>query len=145
MGAGARLAEERDRWPVDWQVADLDQEGEHLLDLLAGAEELRAAVPALRIACGSDGAAAPASVLIGVTNRRVLVVGRWPVADTDQRPHEDRFDCRGRLTSVAADVRRHDDGPRLVLPGDDAELELDPSSLERVSAHLDTIGTCRCG
>ena len=45
MGAGARLAEERDRWPDHWRVADLEQEEEHLLDVLDPAEELLAAVP----------------------------------------------------------------------------------------------------
>ena len=48
MGAGARLAEERDRWPDHWRVADLEPEEERLLDLLPAAEELRAAVPGLR-------------------------------------------------------------------------------------------------
>ena len=48
MGAGARLAEERDRWPDHWRVADLEQEEEHLLDLLDPAEELLAAVPGRR-------------------------------------------------------------------------------------------------
>jgi hypothetical protein len=72
MGAGARLAEERDRWEDHWRVVDLEQEGEHLLDVLLPSEELRTAVPGLRTA--ADGASA---VLIGITDQRVLVVGRW--------------------------------------------------------------------
>ncbi len=78
MGAGARLAEERDRWSDDWQIADLEPEGEHLLDLLELAEELRAVVPGVR-----DGSLCRAPVLIGVTDRRILVVGRWPAADVE--------------------------------------------------------------
>ena len=33
MGAGARLAAERDRWPEHWRVADLDLEEDQLLEL----------------------------------------------------------------------------------------------------------------
>ena len=70
MGAGARLAEERDRWPEQWRVADLEQEEEHLLDLLEPAEELRAAVPAVP----PEERRPP--VLIGVTDRRLLLITR---------------------------------------------------------------------
>ncbi len=55
MGAGARLAEERDKWSDDWQIADLEPEGEHLIALLEMAEELRAVVPGVRE--GSSGRA----------------------------------------------------------------------------------------
>jgi hypothetical protein len=72
MGAGARLAEERDRWADHWRIADLDHESEHLLENLDLGEELRAAVPA-RIRLAGPHAVDP--VLIGVTDRRVLVVG----------------------------------------------------------------------
>ena len=72
MGAGALFAAERDRWPEHWQVADLDREEDHLLASLEPAEELRAVIPAMRtsIADGDE------QVLIGVTDRRVVVVGR---------------------------------------------------------------------
>jgi hypothetical protein len=71
MGAGARLAEERDRWEDHWRLVDLEREGEHLLDNLFPAEELRTAVPGLRTAADGE-----SPVLIGITDRRVLVVGR---------------------------------------------------------------------
>ena len=77
MGAGARLAEERDRWPDHWRVADLEQEEERLLDLLDPAEELLAVVPGRTSQTdGQD------QVLIGVTDRRVLVIGRRRAADS---------------------------------------------------------------
>ena len=56
-------------------MVDLEQEGEHLLDLLSPAEELRTAVPGLRIAADVE-----RPVLIGITDRRVLVVGRTSAA-----------------------------------------------------------------
>ena len=67
-----------DKWTDDWQIADLEPEGEHLIALLELAEELRAVVPGVR-----EGSSGRAPVLIGVTDRRILVVGRWPVADVD--------------------------------------------------------------
>lgn len=155
MGAGARLAEERDRWPDDWHVADLENEGEHLLDVLDRAEELRAAVPGFRVpiaSCqrsegdiaggthasvrgwgGGPQVRGTAPVLVGITDRRVLVVGRWPAADADQRPHEDET-----ITCVTALVRAGRDGrgSRLDLPGGDAELDLDPVALDRLWQHV---------
>ena len=72
MGAGARFAEERGRWADHWRIVDLDQESEHLLDNLDPDEELRAAVPGRLRTTGPRGVD---PVLIGVTDRRVLVVG----------------------------------------------------------------------
>ena len=72
MGAGARLAEERGRWADHWRIIDLDHESEHLLDSLDPGEELRAAVPG-RLRMSGPRVVDP--VLIGVTDRRVLVVG----------------------------------------------------------------------
>jgi hypothetical protein len=71
MGMGARLAEERDRWEDHWRVVDLELEGEQLLDALLPAEELRTAVPGLRTTMHGE-----TPVLIGITDRRVLVVGQ---------------------------------------------------------------------
>ena len=48
MGAGARMAAERDRWPDHWRVADLEFEEEGVLDLLQHDEELMAVVPGMR-------------------------------------------------------------------------------------------------
>ena len=48
MGAGARFAAERDRWPEHWRVADLDMEEDVLLAMLEPAEELRAVIPGMR-------------------------------------------------------------------------------------------------
>src|SRR5829696_7563991 len=77
MGAGARLAAERDRWPEHWRFADLDQEEDLLLKLLEPAEELRAVVPGMR----STPADGQEQVLIGVTDRRVVLVGRRSRSD----------------------------------------------------------------
>jgi hypothetical protein len=71
MGAGARMAAERDRWPAHWRVADLELEQDCLLELLQDAEELRAVVPGIRSTSDGD-----AQILVGVTDRRVVVVGR---------------------------------------------------------------------
>jgi len=140
MGAGARLAEERDRWPDDWQIADLEQEGEHLLDLLELAEELRTVVPGVR-----DGSLCRAPVLIGVTDRRILVVGRWPAADADadagNASHDDplhevqlpMYVTTAPMASLA--VARDGRGTRLGLPG--AEFWLDPVALDRLWEHVD--------
>ena len=72
MGAGARMAAERDRWPDHWRVADLEIEEEGVLDLLQDDEELVAVVPGMR----STPDEGDSQVLIAVTNRRVVVVGR---------------------------------------------------------------------
>ena len=79
MGAGARLAEERDRWEDHWRMVDLERESEHLLDLLSPGEELRTAVPGLRTAADGE-----SPVLVGITDRRVLVVGRWRANASDR-------------------------------------------------------------
>lgn len=71
MGAGARLAAERDRWPEHWRVADLDGEEDVLLAMLEPTEELRAVIPGLH----STPSRGDAQVLIGVTDRRVVLVG----------------------------------------------------------------------
>ena len=126
MGAGARLAEERDRWPDHWRVADLEQEEEHLLDLLAPAEELRAAVPGLRTT-PVDG---DAPVLIGVTDRRVVIIAR-------QRASDATWTVRAAdATGCAASIDR--DG---VMPfaGGQLQLDLDEDALRRLWAHVDDV------
>ena len=144
MGAGARLAEERDKWSDDWQVADLEQEGEHLVGLLETAEELRTVVPGVR-----EGSWCRAPVLIGVTDRRILVVGRWPAADADQGSYDDSrhevpMDAvpvdEGPMyvtTALTASLEEARDGrgTRLGLPG--AEFRLDPVALDRLREHVD--------
>ena len=140
MGAGARLAEERDKWSDDWQTADLEPEGEHLIALLEMAEELRAVVPGVR-----EGSTGRAAVLIGVTDRRILVVGRWPVADVDQpllddpRPQVSTMDPTmdpTRTTAITASLEEARDGrgTHLGLPG--AEFRLDPVALHRLWEHV---------
>ena len=79
MGAGARFAAERDRWPEHWRVADLDLEEDFLLALLEPAEELRAVIPGMRTT-PADG---EEQVLVGVTDRRVVVVGRRKRSDRE--------------------------------------------------------------
>src|SRR6476660_4474514 len=65
MGAGARMAAERDRWPDHWRVADLEFEEEGVLDLLQHDEELVAVVPGMR----STPEEGQSQVLIAVTDR----------------------------------------------------------------------------
>ncbi len=79
MGAGARLAEERGRWAADWLMVDLEQEAEQLLGLLERSEELRVAVPST---CSND-ALGPGLVLVGVTDRRILVVSRTSTVELE--------------------------------------------------------------
>jgi hypothetical protein len=126
MGAGARLAEERDRWPDHWRVADLEQEEEQLLDLLAPAEELRAAVPGV---CTSevDGAA---HVLIGVTDRRVVVIGRRRASDSSWSVRV------ADATQCAVTVERRGSVP---FDGGRLELDLDEDALSRLWAHVDDV------
>jgi len=126
MGAGARLAEERDRWPDHWRVADLEEEEEHLLQLLAPAEELRAAVPG-RHTSDVDG---EEQVLIGVTDRRVVIIGRrrtpdasWIVRAAD-------------ATRCAATVERRGTVP---YDGGRLELDLDDDALTRLWARVDDV------
>lgn len=140
MGSGAQLAQERDGWAADWREADLDQEGEHLLGLLDRAEELRAAVPAVRVSQtgdtahnggdGAGGAARPSVVLIGVTDRRIIVVGRWNHREIDV------------VTSATAYFEQGRDGDwgRLELRDDDAVLELDLVAQDRLRDLLDGQG-----
>jgi hypothetical protein len=132
MGAGARLAEERDKWTDDWQIADLEPEGEHLIALLELAEELRAVVPGVR-----EGSSGRAPVLIGVTDRRILVVGRWPVADVDQPLRDDPpREVPTITTAITASLEEARDGrgTHLGLPG--AEFRLDPVALHRLWEHV---------
>ena len=130
MGAGARMAEERDRWADHWQVTDLDPEAEHLLDLLAPAEELRAAVPGRRTSMEFGGG----PVLIGVTDRRVLVVGRWRAADPSWQVSVD--DATRPMAELA------EGGSRVLagIPGGTIELDLDDSALERLWSHMAGLG-----
>lgn len=132
MGAGARLAEERGRWADHWRVIDLDRESEHLLDTLDPGEELRAAVPGLqeREPRGAD------PVLIGVTDRRVLVVG--PGAASAAGREVRVADATGVMTRLIAG------GTFTVLladmPGGVVELDLDPAALDRLREHVDGLG-----
>lgn len=126
MGAGARLAEERDRWPGQWLVADLEQEEEQLLDLLAPAEELRAAVPGLRT--GGDGGG---QVLIGITDQRALIVGRWQAAEATSSGEIVRV---SDVTRCVALVERR--GP-IPFGGGHLVLDLDDDALTRLWDHVD--------
>ena len=119
MGAGARLAAERDRWPEHWRVADLELEEDQLLELLESAEELRAVIPAMR----STPFRGDEQVLLAVTDRRVLLIGRvWRVADSPLGALD--------VTSCAASAPR---GERIV-PHDDGHLAFDID--DEVVAHL---------
>lgn len=142
MGSGARLAQERDGWAAEWRTADLDQEGEHLLGILESAEELRAAVPGVRVALvdgatqrdEGDGAGGTARrliaarrhrpVLIAVTDRRILVVGREDggvglVTSTTARFEQARGDMRTGLALLD-----HDDVLELDLAARDRLADL---------------------
>jgi hypothetical protein len=123
MGAGARLAEERDRWPDHWRVADLEQEEERLLDLLDPTEELLAAVPGRTSETeGQD------QVLIGVTDRRVLVIGRRRAADSSWTLGvADATMCAAKVDRSAA----------LPYRGGRLELDLDEDAMRRLWSTVD--------
>jgi hypothetical protein len=129
MGAGARLAEERDRWEDHWRLVDLERESEHLLDVLSPAEELRTAVPGLRTAVDGE-----SPVLIGITDRRVLVVGRL-------RP--DVGERLGPPTGVSfVDVTPHVAGMRRVASiemedGGTIAFDLDDHTMDRLWKSMD--------
>jgi hypothetical protein len=125
MGAGARLAAERDRWPEHWRVADLEREEDLLLAMLEPAEEIRAVIPCMR-STPHDG---DEQVLIGVTDRRVVLVGRTP-SDLERPRAIDVTDC-------ASTAPR---GQRL-LPhhGGHLELDSDDDAIARMWSQIDDV------
>ena len=125
MGAGARLAEERDRWPDHWRVADLEQEEEHLLDLLAPTEELRAAVPGRRTS-DIDG---DEQVLIGVTDRRVIVIGRRTADTSADVTVADATSCASKIERASL----------MRFPGGQLELDVDQEAMARLWASVDEV------
>ncbi len=122
MGAGARMAAERDRWPEHWRVADLDVEEEGLLDLLLDAEELRAVVPGTRTTTDGD-----VQVLVGVTDRRVVVVGRG-----SRGAGLRVLDITGCATTANRDI---------AVPYSDGEyaFDIDADAVARVWATIDQV------
>ena len=125
MGAGARMAAERDRWPDHWRVADLEFEEEGVLDLLQQDEELAAVVPGMRSA-PEEG---DSQVLIAVTDRRVLIVGRSRTEARDL----DVVDVTDYSTTVPRESKR--------VPHFDGHLtfDLDDASLARIWARIDDV------
>jgi hypothetical protein len=126
MGAGARFAAERDRWPEHWRVADLDMEEDVLLAMLEPAEELRAVIPGMR----TTPAAGDEQVLIGVTDRRVVLIGR--------RSRSDREPLRViDVTQCASTAPRGEK----VVPHVDGQLafDVDEESMSRMWAHIDEV------
>lgn len=126
MGAGARFAAERDRWPEHWRVADLDREEDFLLALLGPAEELRAVIPGMR----STPAAGEEQVLIGVTDRRVVLIGRRERSEA----------APVRLTDVTVCAASAPRGGH-VVPHDDGHLafDVDAEALARVWTRIDDL------
>jgi hypothetical protein len=125
MGAGARMAEERDRWPDHWRVADLEIEEEGVLDLLQQDEQLVAVVPGMR-SVPEEG---EIQVLIAVTDRRVVVVGRSRTEAKDLRV----VDVTGCSTTVPRESKR--------VPHFDGHLtfDLDDASIARIWARIDDV------
>jgi hypothetical protein len=125
------LAEERDRWEDHWRLVDLEREGEHLLDNLSPREELRTAVPGLRTAADGE-----SPVLIGITDRRVLVVGRQRadagerlgaqpgVSVVDVTPHVAGL---GRASSIE------------MADGDTIAFDLDDHTMDRLWESMDGV------
>ncbi len=138
MGAGARLAEERDRWEDRWRVVDLEQESEYLLDVLFPSEELRTAVPGLRTAAGGESA-----VLIGITDQRVLVVGRWWDAELGGGSG---LRTEIGVEDVTRDVFFSTPTASLKVAGGTIKLDLDDDALDRLWASMgDLAGTTGVG
>ena len=126
MGAGARFAAERDRWPEHWRVADLEVEEDGLLALLHPSEELRSVVPAMR-STPADGVE---QVLIAVTDRRVVLVSR-PGDDDEALRVIDVTSCAPVAPREGRLVPHHDGH---------VELDLDQESIARMWAHGDAVG-----
>jgi hypothetical protein len=126
MGAGARFAEERDRWPDHWRVADLELEEDELLALLRPNEELRAVVPCMRTSETGD-----QQVLVGITDRRVVLITRHGGAHSLLRVLD--------VTECAATATR---GERLVAH-DDGHLafDVDDDSITRMWAQIDQVAS----
>jgi hypothetical protein len=113
-------------------LVDLEQEGEHLLDLLSPAEELRTAVPGVRIAADVE-----QPVLIGITDRRVLVVGRTSAAGPGGGSGL-------RATFHVDDVTEQSPGfaRGAVMPAADGgtiALDLDEDALDRLWSAMDGV------
>ena len=70
-GRGSPIGEERDRWGEHWRMVDLEHEEEHLLDVLDRPRRLRGGPGALLRPRAT-------AVLIGVTERRLLLVSHGP-------------------------------------------------------------------
>jgi hypothetical protein len=123
------MAAERGLWPEHWRVADLDSEEEALLDLLQADEDLRAVVPGIR-STPSDG---HNQVLVAVTNRRVVVVGRSKLAAGGPRI-VDVTDCS---TTAPRNERE--------LPHFDGQLvfDVEQESIARMWARIDDVHRCR--
>jgi hypothetical protein len=125
MGAGARMAAERGRWPEHWRVADLDIEEEGLLDMLHDDEDLVAVVPGMR-STSTDG---DHQVLIAVTDRRVLIIGRSKRVAGQLRVI-DVTECSSTAPREVREVP-HLDGSLI--------LDLDDESLARMWARIDDV------
>ncbi len=131
MGAGARLAAERDRWPEHWRVADLDREEDFLLTMLAPAEELRAVIPGMR-STPTDG---EDQILLGVTSHRIVLVRRPRHSDTEPLLVLDVTEC-APLASRGEKTVAHEDGHLIFDVSDDA--------IARVWQRIDELGSLTC-
>jgi hypothetical protein len=126
MGAGARFAAERDRWPEHWRVADLDQEQDFLLELLQPAEELRAVIPGMR----STPADGEEQVLIGVTDRRVVLIGRGERSEAAPVRLLDVTECVASAPRGEHVVPHH---------GGHLAFDIDEEALARVWTRIDAV------
>jgi len=126
MGAGARFAAERDRWPEHWRVADLELESDGLLSVLDPAEELRTVIPAMRSTAGNG----TRQALICVTDRRVVMVTR-PRAGVETVQVTDVTHCAPRVPRDARVVVHEDD---------QVAFDVDDESIARMWATIDAIG-----
>lgn len=86
-------------------MADLDREEDFLLELLQPAEELRAVIPAMRCtpSVGEE------QVLVGVTDRRVVLIGRRARSETSPVRLVDVTDCAS-MAPRGEHVVPHDGG-----------------------------------
>ena len=123
MGAGARMAAERDRWPEHWRVADLDMRGGASCSTCSSRPR---SCGRWSRACAPRPPTARSQVLIGVTDRRVRARRAPRATETEPTcgvvdvtdcaptaPRESRRSCRTSTGTSTFDLDEDVDRPHV--------------------------------